>query len=111
MRALTTLLLAAVLLAGCANNASPSLPRSVTLEANQAAVIDFQGGRYRFTWDASGCTGFFIRIVPKDGSPTIEVPVSSATGTIEIDVRPVNADLNRGGNCPSGNHTVTIERL
>ena len=111
MRLLTTLLLAAVLIAGCSGNASPSLQRRVTLEANEAAVIDFQGGRYRFTWDASDCTGFFIRIVPKDGSPAIEVPVASSTGTVEIDVPAVNADLNRGGTCPSGNHTVTIERL
>ena len=111
MRALTTLLLAAVLMVGCSGNAAPSAARSVTLQANQAAVIEFQGGRYRFTWDAADCTGFFIRIAPKDGSASIEVPVTTPKGTVDIDIPAVNADVNRGGTCPGGNHTVTIERL
>ncbi len=112
IRALIGLVLALVVVGGCTfEDTEPTRPRSVTLDATQAAEIDFTGGRYRFTWDAGDCTGFYIRIVPLGGGTAIEVPVTAATGTTEIDIPAIKAGVDRGGTCPSGKHTVTIERL
>jgi hypothetical protein len=99
-----------IALSGCGSDA-PASPRSVTLSADQAAVITFTGGRYRFTWDAGTCPDFAIRLDPTAGGDPIVVPVSAPQGTIEVDVPAVEARVERTGNCGGANHTVTIEKL
>ena len=103
-----------VALAACGSGeggaASPS-PRSVTLTADQAAVITFTGGRYRFTWDAGSCTNFAISLAPSAGGDPIAVPVSAPTGSAEIDVPALEARIERKGTCATPDHTVTIEKL
>ena len=107
-------LLLAVVLVACGSGeggAASASPRSVTLTAEQAAVITFTGGRYRFTWDAGTCPDFAIRLAPTAGGDPIVVPVSAPTGTAEIEVPAVVARVERTGNCGGANHTVTIEKL
>jgi hypothetical protein len=116
LRAIVALLVLVLALAACGSGegegpaASPST-RSVTLTADQAAVITFTGGRYRFTWDAGSCSDFAIRLEPTAGGEPLVVPVSGGQGSSEIDVPAFEARVERSGTCSSAGHTVTIEKL
>lgn len=106
------LLLLALVASGCSfGDASGSGRSSVTLEQHQAAVITFTGGRYRFTWDAPECAGFFIRLAPTGGGSPVEVPVDRAAGSAEIDVPAFEATVERGAKSACSRHTVRIDKL
>ena len=114
IQALLVAFVLAMALAACGSGeggGGSASPRSVTLTAEQAAVITFTGGRYRFTWDAGTCPDFAISLAPTAGGDPIVVPVSAPQGTAEIDVPAVEARVERTGNCGGANHTVTIEKL
>jgi hypothetical protein len=111
LAALALLLAIAACGSGEGGAASPST-RSVTLTPDQAAVINFTGGRYRFTWDAGSCADFTISLAPTAGGDPIVVPVSGKTGSSEIDVPAIEARVERAGNCSApADHRVTIEKL
>ena len=111
MRTIAVAVALALAIAGCTSAPPAASVTSVTLQPDTDAVIEFRGGRYRFTWDFSECTAFFLSIVSQTGAPNIDIPLPAATGSVEIEVPAGPARINRGGECPTGRFTVTIDRL
>jgi hypothetical protein len=111
MRMLAVAVALAMSIAACSSAPPAASVTSVTLQPETNAVIEFRGGRYRFTWDFADCTAYFLAIVSETGGARIDIPVPAATGSIEMDVSAGPARIDRGGECPSGKYTVTIERL
>ena len=111
MRVLALVLAVAFSIAACSSSPPPASVTSVTLQPETNAVIDFRGGRYRFTWDFSECTAWVLAVVAQTGGSRIEIPVPASTGTVDMEIPAGLATIDRGGDCPSGKYTVTIERL
>lgn len=119
------LLVLVLLLSACspATGATPSAPSAaagsgpITLKPGDPGPMDFAGGRYAISWDATGCQAFKIEIAPTNGGSPIPIvklgsPIdaAAATGSATVEVPPGPAYVNRGGVCEH-DYTVTLERL